>query len=235
MLCLYSGRTNLSLYKHWFNVGRFKALPTNIILGLLRLVWPKLGDFCPLGYFWKLLVIYLKDEVAQRNVTFWATFCLTKFFSICILISCFKIWLYWRYFKVSKVIWCRCFGHYFWILWLGNCFGYFSKNWLFSNLLVTLYTANLGCIIVNLLILKSPCGAQHSWKPYHGTPPTMCVKFFIGFVGKVIIYFSLLIKFHISWWVASSDKYILARYFLSIYLSLLATHHEMWNLINNEK
>ncbi len=41
-----------------------------------------------------------------------------------------------RYFKVSKVVWCRCFGfsnelccRYFGLFWLEDCLGYFLKNW----------------------------------------------------------------------------------------------------------
>jgi hypothetical protein len=41
--------------------------------------WPDWVIFWEMGYFWRLTVIYWKDEVAQISGDFLATFCLSKF------------------------------------------------------------------------------------------------------------------------------------------------------------
>jgi hypothetical protein len=53
-------------------------------------------------------MILLREEVAQNNGYFWATFCLSKFIKFSPFL--FQSMVYFRYFKVSKVVCCRCFG-----------------------------------------------------------------------------------------------------------------------------
>jgi hypothetical protein len=74
-----------------------------------------------LGYFWKLIVFFWKDEVAQITGTFWATFYRNKFltFSLKLAVS---MWFYGLW-----VVWCK----YYCIFLLGNCFGYFFNLGIF--------------------------------------------------------------------------------------------------------
>ncbi len=71
--------------------------------------WPDWAIFCQLGYFWRLIMIFWKDEVAQNNGNYLGYILFKQIYYICILLQ-FQNMICCRYFKVSKVVRCRCFG-----------------------------------------------------------------------------------------------------------------------------
>ncbi len=106
----------------------------------------RLGNFLPIGLLLEAHYDFFKDEVAQRNGDILCYFLLKQIYYIFTSISSFITWFVvgiLRFQKRSDVdvlgfqikICCRHFG----LFWLGDCLGYFLKNWaIFSNLLVTL-------------------------------------------------------------------------------------------------
>jgi hypothetical protein len=48
--------------------------------------------FCQLGYFWRLIVIFWKDEVAQSNVAILGYFLFKQIYYIFTKIGMFKTW-----------------------------------------------------------------------------------------------------------------------------------------------
>jgi len=52
----------------------------------------RLGNFCLLGYFWGLIMIFWNDEVAQNNGVFLGYFVIKQIYYIFTSISSFKTW-----------------------------------------------------------------------------------------------------------------------------------------------
>ncbi len=48
---------------------------------LLAIRVTRLGNFCQLGYFWELIVIFVKIKQPKEMSTFWSTFLLKQFFT----------------------------------------------------------------------------------------------------------------------------------------------------------
>jgi hypothetical protein len=91
----------------------------------------RLGDFCQLGYFWKLIMIFWKDEVAQNNDSFLGYFLFKRIYYIFTSISSYKTWFvvgilrFQKWFDVDVLgfqieLCCRYFGFF----WLRNFLGY---------------------------------------------------------------------------------------------------------------
>jgi hypothetical protein len=47
---------------------------------VLRPGWPDLAIFCQSGYFWRLIMIFWKDEAAKNNVYFLGYFLFKKIY-----------------------------------------------------------------------------------------------------------------------------------------------------------
>jgi len=107
-----------------------------------------LGDFfCQLGYFWKPIVTFCKDEVTQRNGDILGYFLLMQFFLHFHLNKQFQTVVCCGHLRFQKMFDVDFFNfhielsyRYFGLFWLGDCFGYFFQNLdkFFSNRLVTL-------------------------------------------------------------------------------------------------
>jgi hypothetical protein len=90
--------------------------------------------FSPMGYFLKLIAIFLKKKWPKEIVPFWATFASKTLFYLFAQISSFKTWFVVGIFrfqkgsdvKVSNTNWALML--IFWHHWVGNCSGYFF-NW----------------------------------------------------------------------------------------------------------
>jgi len=54
--------------------------------------WPDWAIFCQLGYFWRLIMIFWKDEVAQNNGDFLSYFLFKEIYYIFTEMSNFKTW-----------------------------------------------------------------------------------------------------------------------------------------------
>jgi hypothetical protein len=68
----------------WLLIERRKLNCHYLWLWKTPLVAQSQGDqirqlFAKLGYFWKLIMVFLKGELAQRIGDFWASFCLSDF------------------------------------------------------------------------------------------------------------------------------------------------------------
>ncbi len=99
---------------HWFGSTAFRVMALPLNQG------DQNGFFqWKFGFFWKVIVMFWMDEVAQRNGSILSYFLLKKFlFYIFTFISCLKVF---------KVVWCKRFVLSKLSI-FGNCLGYFSLN-----------------------------------------------------------------------------------------------------------
>ncbi len=100
-----------------------------------------LGEFLPVGLFWRLLIFW-KDKEAQRNSAIFGYFLFKQIYYTLTLIHSFKIciWRFQKWFDSDVLGFlielCR---RYFGLFWIGDCLGYFLKNWKkIANLLIAL-------------------------------------------------------------------------------------------------
>ncbi len=133
--------------------------------------WPDWAIFRQLGYFWRLIIIFWKDEVAQNNSNLWGYFLLMQIYHIFTYISSFKTWFL-RFQKRFDLdvsgfqieLYCRYFG----LFWLGNFLGYFWKIWqFFSSLLVTLVRREQVFLGIVMFILKCFRRVRRTTAPHH--------------------------------------------------------------------
>jgi hypothetical protein len=86
--------------------------------------WPNWTIFGQLGYFYELIMLF-QDEVAQTNVDILGNYYILPKRHFQNMVCC-------RYFKVLKVVWCRCFGLSNWVspFWGSETvLATFFKNW----------------------------------------------------------------------------------------------------------
>jgi hypothetical protein len=98
--------------------------------------WSDWAIFHQLGYIWRLIIIFWKDEVAPSNDIILGYFLLKQIYYIFTQIDMFKTWFVASILRFQK--WLdvdildfqfELCNRYFGIFWFRDFWGYFLKNW----------------------------------------------------------------------------------------------------------